>query len=551
MKLGDLDQRQREVVDAVVTTDDRVLVLGGAGTGKTTTALWTARTYLEISSGVPMPRVLFLTFSRSAVSQIVSRSPGVLSGSNSRIEIFTFHGLSYWLLRAFGRYAGYGAAPVVVQSGARTKLRGYDTRRLRYEDLIPGATEILTRSERLRRLVASRWGLVICDEAQDTSTEQWGLIQLLATRKLVLLGDFNQMIYSSFVPGVSPQQFQQVREWVDREVALLPRSHRDPSGVIPSVAEAVRVRDFEHEAVVEAIRTGRLYIYFGVDDDDYQDILVSEINKTRVLGLRDVGVFAHSNVAVAEVAELLNDAGIDHALIGIPEAHSEALGSMAAQCAYAAGLVGDDEVRESLALFLTASVRGRNAPAMALALIGSGRPLPNQVDNAIGELERTLAGATGGTIGELGQIAMQSWYGIGLASGFRPWQRASQHFGRLISPLRDEQVSEDGIRRLLAIVERSQTEALIDLDHSEQSRVKLMTYHQTKGREADSAIHVYRGEDFFGREGEPFEEASRLLNVAITRARKRLVLILPHDPHPLVEPFNALRRVQESVLPRV
>ena len=97
-------------------------------------------------------------------------------------------------------------------------------------------------------------------------------------------------------------------------------------------------------------------------------------------------------------------------------------------------------------------------------------------------------------------------------------------------------------------MDRSQTEVLIDLDYSERSSVKLMTYYQTKSREADTAIHVYRQEDFFGREGEPFEEASRLLNVAITRARKRLLLILPHDPHPLVEPFNALRRVQVSAL---
>ena len=547
MKLEDLDQRQRAVVDAVISSDDRVLVLGGAGTGKTTTALWTARTYLETSSGIPMPRVLFLTFSRAAVSQIVSRSPGVLSGSNSRIEILTFHGLSYWLLRAFGRYAGYGSAPIAVQSGARTKLRGRDGTRLLYDDLIPGATSILKQSDRLRRMISSRWGLVICDEAQDTSAGQWELIQLIGTRKLVLLGDFNQMIYSSFVPGVSTEQFRRVREWVDREVELLPRSHRDPSGVIPSVAEAVRVRDFEHEAVVEAIRTERLYIHFGVDDDDYQDILVSEINKSRALGLRDVGVFAHSNVSVSEVAELLNNAGIDHALIGIPEAHSEALGSMAVQCAFAAGLLGDGDIRETLALFLTASVRGRDAPPMALALIGSGA-LPSQVDNAINELEWALTSATYRTMGDLGQVAMRSWFGLGLAAGFRPWQRAAQHFARLLTPLRDEQVSEETVRRLQAIVDRSQTEALIDLDYSERSSVKLMTYHQTKSREADTAIHVYRQEDFFGREGEPFEEASRLLNVAITRARKRLVLILPHDPHPLVEPFNALRSVQVSAL---
>ena len=34
MNLEDLDHQQRKVVDAIVTTDDRILVLGGAGTRK-------------------------------------------------------------------------------------------------------------------------------------------------------------------------------------------------------------------------------------------------------------------------------------------------------------------------------------------------------------------------------------------------------------------------------------------------------------------------------------------------------------------------------------
>ena len=258
------------------------------------------------------------------MSQITSRSPGVLSGYSDRVEILTFHGLSYWLLRAFGRYAGYGTAPISVQSDARAKLRGPDGTRIAYDDLIVGATDILRRSERIRELVASRWGLVICDEVQDTSTQQWDLLRLLATRKLVLLGDPRQMIYT-FVKGVSPHQFQQVREWVDKEVLLLPSSHRDPSGVIPSVAEAVRVRDFKHEAVVEAIRTGRLYIHFGVDGDDH-NVLASEIDKARTMGSRDVGIFANSNAAVSEVADFLNSVGIEHALIGIPEGARRSVG---------------------------------------------------------------------------------------------------------------------------------------------------------------------------------------------------------------------------------
>ena len=547
MKLEDLDCRQREVVDAVVNSDARILVLGAAGTGKTTTALWTARTYLETSTEVPAPRVLFLTFSRSAVSQITGRLPGVLSGYRDRIEILTFHALAYRLLHAFGRYVGYGTAPIVVQSDARTKLLGHDGNRLRYDDLIAGAIGLLEKSEQVRQLVTARWGLVICDEAQDTSTEQCALLQLLASRKLVLLGDPHQMIYSSFVPGVSPEQFRRVREWADKEIALLPRSHRDPSGAIPSLAEAVRVRNFGSEAVVEAIRSGRLFIHFGVDGDGHKELLTSEIIKARELGSRDVGIFAHSNVAVAEVAELLNDARIDHALIGIPEAHAEALGAMAMQCAYAAGQATDEEVRESLALFLTASVRGRDAPTMARALIGF-TALPDLVESAIGELEQALVSAAPGTVGELADIAVRSWDGLGFTSGFRPWHRAAQHFRRLLTPEKDQAVTEESIRRLLEVVERSRIEALIDLDYSEQSRVKLMTYHQTKGREADTVIHLYRQEDYFGREGEPFEEASRLLNVAMTRARKRVVVILPPDPNPLVEPFTVLRTVQESAL---
>ena len=542
MKLEDLDPRQREVVDAVTTSDDRIIVLGGAGSGKTTTALWTARTYLETSTETPAPRVLFLTFSRSAVSQITSRSPGVLSRFSDRVEILTFHALSYWLLRAFGRYAGYGTAPVSVQSDARAKLRGPDGTRFEYDDLIVGATDMLRRSARIRELVASRWGLVICDEVQDTSTQQWDLLRLIASRKLVLLGDPRQMIYT-FVKGVSPHQFQQVREWVDKEVLLSPSSHRDPSGVIPSLAEAVRVRDFKHEAVVEAIKTGRLYIHFGVDGDEY-NVLASEIDKARKMGSRDVGIFANSNAAVSKVADFLNGAGIEHALIGIPEAHAEALGAMAVQCAYAVGAANDHEVRESLALFMTACVRGRNAPPMARALIGRAA-LPDQVENSIGELETTLAGATQGTMRELGEIVMQSWYEIGFAAGFGPWGRAAQHFARLLSSLREHPVDEESIVRLQAMVDQSRTEALLDLDYSEHSRVKLMTYHQTKGREVDTAIHLYR--DIFGTGGEPYEDASRVLNVAISRARKRVVMILPPDPHMLVKPFNDLADVQKSV----
>ena len=94
--------------------------------------------------------------------------------------------------------------------------------------------------------------------------------------------------------------------------------------------------------------------------------------------------------------------------------------------------------------------------------------------------------------------------------------------------------------QLLEIIERSRIESLINLDYAETGPVMLMTYHQTKGREADTVIHVFRQDDYFGRAGEPFEEASRLLNVAISRARQRVVIVMPAAPHPLIAPFASI-----------
>jgi DNA helicase II / ATP-dependent DNA helicase PcrA len=160
-----------------------------------------------------------------------------------------------------------------VQSPARERLRGRDQGQLSYDDLLERTEELLAKSSRIRGLTSARWGLVVCDETQDTSDAQWRLLQLIATRKVMLLGDPNQMIYAGFIRGVSVEGFQRIREWADREIELLPRSHRDPSGAIPAMAEAVRTRDFQNDAVIEAIKSGRLTIHFNVGDPQLGEYL--------------------------------------------------------------------------------------------------------------------------------------------------------------------------------------------------------------------------------------------------------------------------------------
>ena len=149
--------------------------------------------------------------------------------------------------------------------------------------------------------------------------------------------------------------------------------------------------------------------------------------------------------------------------------------------------------------------------------------------------------ASQGTVGDLAEIAVNSWEGIGIQSSYRPWRNASAHFIRLVRPIQQMPASVESLRQLIEVVERSQVLSLIDRDYSEQGRIKLMNYHQTKGREADTVVHLFRPDDYFGKEKEPYEGTSRLLNVAISRGKQQVVIILPSSPHPLVEPFLALR----------
>jgi DNA helicase II / ATP-dependent DNA helicase PcrA len=262
LRWEELTDRQR---DAANSTEPITLVTGGAGTGKTTAALWAGRRALEADPEHPWRRALFLTFSRTAVEQIASRAARV-GELDDRIEISTFHSFGMRMLRAFGAYTGRGRTMPAIQSEAHQKLFGVDRDLLTYDELVPAAVEILRSSERIRGLAAERWPIVICDEFQDTSDDQWELLTLLGERaRLVLLADPHQMIYT-FVRGVGPERLRWAEANADLLVPLEEASHRDPSGVVPAMAAAIRERDFEHDAVRHALESGALRVRKAADE---------------------------------------------------------------------------------------------------------------------------------------------------------------------------------------------------------------------------------------------------------------------------------------------
>lgn len=536
MRLDDLSPCQRQAVQA---TEPFVLVTGGAGTGKTTSALWAARQHLERDGTSPAERVLFVTFSRTAVGQIAGRSRAIMTGLGDRIEVHTFHSLAYRLLRAFGRYAGRGAGVIEIESMARSRLLGRDRSRLSYDNLLPGALELLA-SPAVGGLAKQRWTLVICDEFQDTSDEQYQLLELLGgPGRLLVLADPHQMIYG-FLDTVGAQRLVEAEQAANRVVRLEEASHRDPSGVIPAMAAAVRRRQFADPAIGAAVDSGRLVVRRCADAGT-PDAVAAEVHDQRVRRRRSIGVFETTNAAVAQLGAELTERRLDYTLIGLPEAHGEALLTMADLVATGLGALEWTHVQLQLGVFLTSVTRGAAAPELARQLAG-GPGMREFMRDRLQQLSGALR-AGGHDDDALIRLAVEAWPALGITGGVAAWGRAAVTFAPVARRVLDVGLPDDErAAALIAACRRLHLESAITSDVPLRSPVQLMNFHQTKGREADAVVLVYREGGWVTRResAEPFVAESRVLYVALTRAREAVTVFVPPDPHPFIAPLAAL-----------
>ena len=90
---------------AAVTVEGPVLVIAGAGSGKTRTATYRA-SYL-IESGVRPENILMLSFTRKAADEMTERLSKLISRDNAkRVESSTFHSFAHKMLREYNHYTG-------------------------------------------------------------------------------------------------------------------------------------------------------------------------------------------------------------------------------------------------------------------------------------------------------------------------------------------------------------------------------------------------------------------------------------------------------------
>jgi len=249
----DLDPKRNRILN----TSGHILVTGGPGSGKTTIAL--AKAHKVIEAGIHNNQeILFLSFSRAAVSRIIDSAEGLLPKEIiSGLSIQTFHSFYWSIIQSFGYLLG---APkklnILLPHDEKTRQVDLALTDKEWKKKLPEiffneglvafdlfaklASEIFNQANRIADIYNKKYPLIIVDEAQDTADDQWESLKYLAnSSNMLCLADLSQQIYD-FIPGVGPKRIKIIEEdLLPTKVNLGLSNFRSPNSEINTFAKDI------------------------------------------------------------------------------------------------------------------------------------------------------------------------------------------------------------------------------------------------------------------------------------------------------------------------
>jgi DNA helicase II / ATP-dependent DNA helicase PcrA len=348
-----------EQLRAVTTIDGPLLILAGAGSGKTRVIAHRIAHLLE--HGVPQRSILALTFTNKAAREMQDRIKALTGKKLRDLHVSTFHAFGAYLLRINARLLGYRENfSIYDQSDQLALLRrsaeelstpmdagelkrllhqfsrlragletwGPDTEPYRplfdeyrehlklhnavdFDDLIALPIELLESSQKTLAGVEERFSYVLVDEFQDTSKQQYRLLWLLTqnNRNVSVVGDDDQSIYSWRGADYSNiEQFE--KDFPERLEIKLEQNYRS-SETILEAANGLIANNLNRKG--KKLWTGiaggsRISLSFPEDDREEADQIARRIkNLSQQEGVRydEVGVLVRTNSLTRVIEEAL------------------------------------------------------------------------------------------------------------------------------------------------------------------------------------------------------------------------------------------------------
>ncbi len=371
-----LNDRQRE---AVLCTEGPLLVLAGAGSGKTRVLTFRIA-HLVHDLGVEPRAILAFTFTNKAAGEMRERVSGLLGGSPRDLWVGTFHATGVRILRLKGQKIGIDpgfsiydtddqeslvkrilkelqlaekdltpkaarsaisaaknalVSPTEFEEAAQTfrdeKLariyREYATRlraanALDFDDLIGEPIRLFEEHPDVRDLFAERFRYVLVDEYQDTNAAQVRLIGHLASghRNLCVVGDDDQSIYGWRGADIGNiLSFE--RMYPDATVIRLEQNYRSTSTILDAANAVVRNNRARKEKTLWTDRAGgdclRLTLVGDAEEEALRVVrtVAGEVNREGV-PLREVAILYRTNAQSRALETAFRNAAMPYELVG-------------------------------------------------------------------------------------------------------------------------------------------------------------------------------------------------------------------------------------------
>ena len=365
--------------EAVINTEGPMLIMAGAGSGKT--KVLTCRVANLLQKGVRPYRILAITFTNKAAAEMRERVNNMSGPAAKDVWLFTFHAFCARFLRmeidklpgyggnfaiydtadsqnlikqilkemnlddkrfqpsgilsrisnaknalqdaaAFARQAGDFYEQKVADIYSRYEQKLQLNNALDFDDLLMLSIKLLQENKEVREKYQERFDYLLVDEYQDTNHAQYLLTKFLAAkhRNICVVGDADQSIY-----GWRGADIQNIldfeKDYPDAKVIKLEQNYRSTQ-IILDAANAVIENNTGRKPknLWTENKSGADIIYFqAVDERDEARFVIEQLQnlqRTENKKLGDMAILYRTNTQSRIFEEMLIKSGISYNMVG-------------------------------------------------------------------------------------------------------------------------------------------------------------------------------------------------------------------------------------------
>ena len=375
--LEELNNKQKEAVE---NTEGPVLVIAGAGSGKTK-VLTHKIAFLIQEKQVKPWNILAITFTNKAANEMKQRVENLLSDSSNDIWMGTFHSICVRILRRYIDRIGFDSSFILFDtsdqrtlvkdclkelkvddklftdravlseiSNAKNEMlepKAYSVKyandfrketigkvyelyqkRLRgnnaidFDDIINYTIKILTENQDVLEYYTEKFKYVLVDEYQDTNKAQFMLISILASKygNITVVGDNDQGIYSFRGADISNiLNFE--RDFPGTKIIKLEQNYRCTGNILKAANAVIKHNETKYDKKLwtENNEGNIPCIYSGDDEYDEASYIINQIRFLKTeeyFKFSDFAVLYRMNSQSRAIEDILRREDIPYKIIG-------------------------------------------------------------------------------------------------------------------------------------------------------------------------------------------------------------------------------------------